>query len=214
LPVCRRESISRPLVDECRFCPIALTAQPDLFSNVHKGIRRALFAACADLGRADGDAAREVTARATLAEALHFVGHHGENEDTLLLPILRERAPETFESMSRAHAALDAARAAIAKQQPIADLYLAACAFTSQYLAHMDDEERVFEPAIRAVLSADEAIAFGRRSVERTAPSDQRMMLGWMLPAMTRPDADAFLSRVPPALAAELRPLVDSTAPQ
>ena len=189
------------------------TAKPDLFSNVHKGIRRALFAACADLGRADGDAAREVRARATLAEALHFVAHHGENEDSLLLPILRERAPQIFELMKSAHAALDEARAAMTAHQPVAALYLAACAFTSQYLAHMDDEERVFEPAIRAVLSADEAIAFGRRSVERTAPSDQRMMLAWMLPAMTHLDAGALLGRVPPALAAELRELVESTAP-
>jgi hypothetical protein len=184
------------------------TAQPDLFSNVHKGIRRALFAACASLGRADGDTAREGLARAALAEALHFVAHHGENEDLLLLPLLRERAPQIFARLNSAHAALDEARAALTVHQPIATLYLAACGFTSQYLAHMDDEERVFEPAIRAVLSADEAIAFGRRSVERTAPADQRMMLGWMLPAMTRLDADAFLGRVPPALAAQLRLLV------
>jgi hypothetical protein len=188
------------------------TARPDLFSNVHKGIRRALFAACADLGRADGDAAREVAARATLAEALHFVAHHGQNEDALLLPILRERAPQIFERMLSAHAQLEDARAALTAYQPMAALYLAACAFTAQYLAHMDDEERVLEPAIRDVLSADEAIAFGRRSVERTAPADQRMMLGWMLPAMTRLDADAFLNRMPPALAAELRATLESTA--
>ena len=172
-----------------------------------------MFAACADLGRADGDPAREVRARAALDQALHFVAHHGENEDSLLLPILRERASQIFERMNSAHAALDEARMAMTAPQPIAALYLAACAFTSQYLAHMDDEERVFEPAIVAVLSADEAIAFGRRSVERTAPADQRMMLGWMLPAMTRFDVDAFLSRVPPTLAAELRELVESTAP-
>jgi hypothetical protein len=188
---------------------MSTTAKPDLFSNVHKGIRRALFAACADLGCADGDSAREVRARATLAQALHFVAHHGENEDSLLLPILRERAPQIFVRMSSAHAALDEARAAMTAHQPISALYLAACAFTSQYLAHMDDEERELEPAIRAVLSAEEAIAFGRRSVERTAPADQRMMLSWMLPAMTRSDADAFLGRVPPALAAELRELVE-----
>lgn len=188
------------------------TAKPDLFGNVHKGIRRALFAACADLGRADGDAAREARARATLAQALHFVAQHGQNEDLLLLPMLRERAPQIFERMCSAHAALDEARAPLTADQPIAALYLAACAFTSQYLAHMDDEERLFAPAIVAVLSVEEAIAFGRRSVERTAPADQRMMLGWMLPAMTRIDADDFLSRVPPALAAELRELVESTA--
>jgi len=184
------------------------TAKPDLFSNVHKGIRRALFTACIDLGRAEGDAAREIAARITLAQALRFVAHHGENEDLLLLPILRERAPQIFDSMSRSHAALEEARVALTEPQEIAATHLAACAFTSQYLAHMDDEERVLGPAIFAVLSADEAIAFGRRSVERTAPADQRMMLGWMLPAMAREDADALLGRVPPALAAELRQLL------
>jgi hypothetical protein len=59
------------------------------------------------------------------------------------------------------------------------------------------------------VLSTDELSAFGRRSVERTALVDQRMMLGWMLPAITRRDEDAFLGRMPPALAAELRLLLE-----
>jgi hypothetical protein len=183
--------------------------QPDLFTNVHKGIRRALFAACARLGSADGDATRESAARACLAEALYFVAHHGENEELLLLPVLRERAPQVVSQLSAAHASLDRARADLLSEQPLAALYLAACAFTSQYLAHMDEEERAFSPAIRAALSSDEAIAFGRRSVERTSPRDQRMMLGWMLPAMTPADVDTFLARLPPALAAELRPLAN-----
>lgn len=88
-------------------------------------------------------------------------------------------------------------------------LALAKRSSVTLYLAHMDEEERQFEPAIRAVLSADEATAFGRRSVERTAPADQRMMLGWMLPAMTSLDADAVLGRLPLAFAAELGVLVD-----
>lgn len=187
--------------------------EPDLFTNVHKGIRHALFAACASLGSAEGDAEREAAARAQLAEALHFVAHHGENEDLLLLPLLRERAPQLFGQMSRAHADLDQARKKLLAEQPTATLYRAACVFTSQYLAHMDDEERTLEPVIRAVLSIEEAIAFGRRSVERTSPRDQRMMLGWMLPAMTFGDAEAFLGRLPLALAAELRPLVSSQYP-
>jgi hypothetical protein len=184
--------------------------EPDLFTNVHKGIRHALFAACVSLGNAEGDAEREAAARERLAEALRFVAHHGENEDLLLLPLLRERAPQLFSQVSKAHADLDRARERLLAEQPTAALYLAACAFTSQYLAHMDDEERALEPAIRAVLSVEETIAFGRRSVERTSPRDQRMMLGWMLPAMTLGDAEAFLSRLPPALAADLRPLVAS----
>src|ERR1700735_5315606 len=104
---------------------------PDLFTNVHKGIRRALFAACTALGRAHGDAERETRARAMLAEALHFVAHHGENEDLLLLPLLRDRAPHVFAGMTEAHGALDAARAALSGDHPIDALYLQACAFAS-----------------------------------------------------------------------------------
>jgi hypothetical protein len=187
-------------------------AIPDLFTNVHKGIRCALFAACAALGRAGDDEGRGRRARALLSEALHFVAHHGENEDLLLLPLLRERAPEVFSRMTAEHAALDTARAALTAERPLVELYLDACAFTSRYLAHMDEEERVHEPAIRAVVSPEEAREFGRRSVERTKPDDQRMMLGWMLPAMTRADAESFLGRLPEAVASELRPLVDPAA--
>jgi hypothetical protein len=182
---------------------------PDLFTNVHKGIRCALFAACAALGRAGDDEDRGRRARALLSEALHFVTHHGENEDLLLLPLLRERAPEIFSRVSADHGALDAARAALTADRSLVDLYLGACAFTSRYLAHMDEEERVHAPAIVAVLSPEEAREFGRRSVERTTPADQRMMLGWMLPAMRRTDAEAFLGRLPQEMATELRPLVD-----
>lgn len=186
--------------------------QPDIFTNVHKGIRRALFEACVALGRADGQPAREERARARLAEALRFVAHHGENEDLLLLPLLRERAPEVFARMTAAHEALDATRAALTADRPSSTthaLYLEACAFAARYLAHMDEEERVFEPLIRAVLSAEETAGFARGSVQRTAPADQRMMIGWMLPAMTSPDAAALLGRLPPALAGELRALAE-----
>jgi hypothetical protein len=91
---------------------------------------------------------------------------------------------------------------------PVSELYLAACAFTADYLTHMDEEERVLEPVIRAVLSSDEVAAFGRGSVARTGPADQRMMLGWMLPAMPHAAAVAFLERLPQPLASELRGLV------
>ena len=137
--------------------------RPDLFMNVHKGIRRALFAACMALGRAGGDPTRDATARKLLAEALRFVAHHGENEDVLLLPLLEQRAPRVFAAMTGAHAALDEARAALSAEESTASLYLAACAFTSSYIAHLDEEERDLEPEIRRVLSAGEIAEFGRR---------------------------------------------------
>lgn len=188
---------------------VAMTKTPDIFTNVHKGIRRALFSACTALGRAGNDAEAQTQARAVLTEALRFVAHHGDNEDVLLLPILEQRAPDLAAQMKRAHHALDKARERLG-DLPFERLYLATCSFTASYLEHMSDEELVFEPRIREVLSIEDLTSFGQRSVQRTAPADQRMMLGWMLPAMVREEASAFLARLPEALADELRKLVDS----
>lgn len=195
-------------------CTMATNA-PDIFTNVHKGIRRALFSACTALGRAGDDAARGAAARSVLAEVLRFVAHHGENEDLLLVPRLRSRAPAVAERIERAHHGVGEALAALAaavEAMPLARLYAEACGFLALYLEHMREEEQELEPAIRAVLSPEELEGFGRESVARTAPTDQRMMLGWMLPAMTQADVDAFLGRLPPGLAATLRPLADAPA--
>lgn len=187
-----------------------LATAPDIFTNVHKGIRSALFAACVALGRAGEEPERLTAARLLLREALHFVAHHGDNEDRLLLPLLAQHAPASFERIEAAHVQVNAALSALTAEvdrAPAPQLHAAACRFLALYLEHMHEEEHVLEPAIRRALSVEQLMGFGRQSVERTAPDDQRMMLRWMLPAMTRSDAESFLARLPPPLAAELRPL-------
>jgi hypothetical protein len=186
---------------------ITMTTTPDIFTNVHKGIRRALFEACLALGRAGEGGEQGAAARQLLQEALRFVRHHGENEDLLLLPLLGRRAPEVATRMEAAHGRIEAALAALegrAADAPLHELHLEAGGFVALYLDHMREEEQELEPLIRAVLDADALAGFGRGSVERTAPADQRMMLGWMLPAMPRAEVEAFLGRVPRDVAEEL----------
>jgi hypothetical protein len=184
-----------------------MTTTPDIFTNVHKGIRRALFDACLALGRAGDGGAADATARRILQEALRFVAHHGENEDVLLLPLLQGRAPEIAARMADAHRRIDDALATLtarAADAPTHALYLETAAFVALYLEHMREEEQELEAGIRAALGADALAGFGRGSVERTAPADQRMMLGWMLPAMPRAEAESFLGRLPREVAEEL----------
>lgn len=185
----------------------------DIFTNVHKGIRRALFEVCVALGRAGDDPRRSAAARAQLREVLHFVAHHGDNEDVLLLPLLEERAPAVFERMHAEHARINQPLDALIADIDTAScdaLYQRTCEFVALYLEHMREEEQVHDPAIRAVLTNEELAGFGRGSVERTAPADQRMMLGWMFPAMARADAAGYLAKLPAPLADELRPLAAS----
>ncbi len=183
---------------------------PDIFSNVHKGIRRALFSTCGTLGRArDGEPSLQA-AREQLRDTLHFIDHHGDNEDALLLPLLQQHAPAVHARMRAAHADIHVALASLRSQldgAPAAALYHASCRLTALYLEHLHEEEVELEPQIRAALSVQALLELGKQAVARTAPADQRAMLGWMLPALPRADAEGFLGELPPALAAELRPV-------
>ncbi|MEW5853649.1 MAG: hemerythrin domain-containing protein [Myxococcota bacterium] len=189
---------------------MSTTKTPDIFANVHKGIRRALFEVCTALGRAGTDETKGHNAKSQLKEVLHLVAFHGENEDVVLLPVLAQRAPQVFQRMQAAHekvgAALNALRSDV-DTQPAWELYPRLAAFISQYLEHMREEEEDLQPLIRAVISSEEIAGLGRASGERTATADRTMMLTWMLPALPRADAEEFLSRMPPAVAERLRSL-------
>lgn len=175
---------------------------PDLFVNVHKGLRRALFETIAALGR------DEPEGRALLQTTLRFLEHHGANEDELLIPLVQTRAPALAARMQEAHEQLaphlDALRVA-AESASLEVLFALSNRFLAAYLEHMHEEETVFDPEIRAACTGDELSAFGLKSAQRTAPADQLMMLGWMLPAMPRSQAELFLGRVSPEVAATLR---------
>lgn len=184
-------------------------AAPDIFTNVHKGIRRALFESCLALGCAGHDAARGSAARALLRDALHFIAHHGENEDVLLLPMLQQRAPAVAERIAAAHTSMNRAVATLERSvdtSSIDRLYHYACSFTALYLEHMREEELELEPTIRAALSNEELTDAGARSVARTSPADQRLMLGFMLAAMPCADVEALCARLPAAVREQLCP--------
>lgn len=191
-----------------------MTAKPDIFSNVHKGIRKALFEACTSLGRASSTQEVEES-RSLVRQVLHFVQHHGANEDELLLPLLRSRLPHICQRMTAGHEALSAAVASLASRveaAPGRELYQDLCSLTARYLEHLREEELEFAVEIHAALTREELQEFSRRAVERTSPADQRVMLGWMMRALTAPEVDALLARVPAPAAEELRRLANAAS--
>ena len=175
----------------------------DLFHNVHKGIRHALFDAAFALGRGDDDA------RERLRNALHFTAHHGHNEDALLVPLLAARLPSVATRMRLAHEAIDGMlhrlRRDLDGDTSLAALYARTCGFTYKYLEHIAEEEELIDPALRAAYRDEDLAFIGRESMARTSPEDARMMLTLMLPSLTKEDAGAYLAKLPPALATELQ---------
>jgi hypothetical protein len=196
-----------------------MTDQPDIFTNVHRGIRKALFDLCLDLGRTEPADPEWPDVLARAHDVLHFVAHHGDNEDVLLLPGLRERAPEMAARIDEDHRRIEAALEALrgAHDGDAEALFLAYCSFTSLYLEHMRFEEIECASVIRARFSAEEIAAFGARSVARTSPEDQRTMLGYMFAAMPRGATGAFLAgaqaKMPPEAFARLRELAAAASP-
>lgn len=175
----------------------------DLFHNVHKGIRHALFDAAFALGRGDDDA------RERLRNALHFTAHHGQNEDVLVVPLLTARLPSVARRMRTAHEAIDGMLHRLRRDMDgdtsLAALYARTCAFTSRYLEHVAEEEELIDPALRAAYSDEELAFIGRESMARTSPDDARIMLSLMLPSLTKEDAGGYFAKLPTALATELR---------
>jgi hypothetical protein len=175
----------------------------DLFHNVHKGIRHALFDAAFALGRGDDDA------RERLRNALHFTAHHGQNEDVLLVPLLVARLPSIAIRMRIGHEEigdmLHRLRRDLEGDTSLAALYARTCAFTSRYLEHIAEEEELIDPAIRSAYRDEELTFIGRESMARTSPDDARMMLKLMLPSLTKEDARGYFAKLPPTLATELR---------
>lgn len=191
-----------------------MTNRPDLFANVHKGIRHALFETCIALGKVADDTV-PAALRTQLHSVLHFVRHHGENEDVLLLPMLSTTVPAVEARMREAHAEIEAALLTLEGRVDhggAAELYNRSCELTARYLEHMREEELELEPQIRAALTAEQLQDFSRGSVARTPAGDARMMLAWMLPAMPPPDASELIARLPADLQRELRAMIGPLA--
>ncbi|MGE0550633.1 MAG: hemerythrin domain-containing protein [Kofleriaceae bacterium] len=191
-----------------------MTNRPDLFTNVHKGIRSALFETCIALGRVRGDDVPAVVL-AQLRHVLHFIRHHGENEDLLLLPLLATHAPAIAARMREAHVEVETALRTVERcidHGTAMELYHRTCELAARYLDHMHDEEVELEPQIRSALSPEQLQDIGRGSLARTSLADARVMLAWMLPAMPSAEAVELLARAPAELQRELRPLVEASS--
>lgn len=86
--------------------------RPDLFTPIHKALRRSLFVTAMDLGGTDfADAAAVTRAHATVDACLGFLREHAEHEDHHVLPRIAALAPGLAEQMAAEHPALE--RAAI-----------------------------------------------------------------------------------------------------
>ena len=80
----------------------------DLYTCIHKGIRRSLFETAREVAAADfEDEEACAAAREGVRGMLAFLDEHAQHEDEVILPVLSEIAPELFADLRAEHARLD-----------------------------------------------------------------------------------------------------------
>lgn len=86
--------------------------RPDLFTPIHKALRRSLYLTAVDLGGTDfADAGAVARAHVAVDACLGFLREHAEHEDHHVLPRIAALAPALAEQLATEHPALE--RAAI-----------------------------------------------------------------------------------------------------
>ncbi len=194
----------------------------DLYREIHKGIRYALFHTTLRAGSldvADADAIDGlVAAQRELLDLLH--SHH-EHEDEFVQPLVETHAPALAVTVAAQHG--DVA-AGMAQLERLADrlatvarpgrhaaahnLYLDLGRLTSAYLAHQLVEETQVMPALRAAIPTDELVALDWAIRASVPPDEMARAMAFMLPAMDveeRIDMIGGMAMAPPPVFAVLR---------
>jgi hypothetical protein len=174
----------------------------DLYRDIHKGIRTELFELTADAGRLDpADDCGVVALAAQVRSVATFLVQHAAHEDGAIQPVLEVELPALAATMAEAHedlerrltfvvglADLACAAESPARRSRLHELYVELAAFTSAYLQHQDDEERLVMPAIEAAIGVDAVIGVHAAIIGAIPPPELAASLAVMLPAMNVDD--------------------------
>jgi hemerythrin-like domain-containing protein len=170
----------------------------DLYREIHKGLRHALFNVTVDAGALDvtddGAVARLV---ASVRDVIALLLVHHEHEDWRVQPLIERHAPDLLEAITSAHERVDTELAVIEvvaerleqglgaeRDQLRSQLYAGLASFTALYLDHMAVEEHDLMPALSDAMSQDEL----RRvltAIRVSVPTDEMCRaLRYVLPAL------------------------------
>jgi hypothetical protein len=203
----------------------------DLYREVHKGLRRALFAVTEQAGRAD--AANEEDLRNLQAEVSRvtwMLRLHATHEDATIQPLVEQHIPSlapkiveahhvTEETLNALNASAEQLLATPAeKRTPLLHrLYLDIAAFTAFYVAHLGDEEIQSMPALTKAMSQQDLGAALMKIRGAIAPEDMGKMFRVMCPAMNVNERAGMLTGIkmnaPPPAFERMRAIAEEVLP-
>jgi hypothetical protein len=184
----------------------------DLFTPIHKALRRSLFETALTIGRTSFASADEAAAaERAVADCLQFMREHAEHEDRRVLPEIARLDPELAALMVVGHPELERAAIAVESLWPrLAALAATATeerqalggelmrrfhTFVADEVQHMDLEERELNALFWARLTDAEIMAINKRITDDISPERMRTWGELLLPALNEPERAAMLAR-------------------
>ena len=179
----------------------------DLYRDIHKAIRVALFDVVTDAGNLDpSDCPARIAHATRVHDLVQFLAFHAEHEDRHVDPFIQQVLPDQAAAIAAEHVALEERMADLIELADLAfvadrddaraavhDLYLDLASFTSAYLAHQEVEERVVMPALWNAFGIETLLGIHGAIIASISPDDMGTSLAKMLPAMNVDDRTEML---------------------
>lgn len=185
-------------------------SRADIYTKVHKGLRKALFDLSYCAGRTDGTNDEELISLAKLFnDVIKFLEEHGRNEELYQLPLLEARCPGAAKHDNEDHKMIEKQIEALkrnfnnlvsssAKERRVKTevFYHLFNDFISIYLKHMLNEELETTKLFHEYCTDDEINSALKKIISNTAPQDMMMMLKFMIPAINRSERLELVSGI------------------
>jgi hypothetical protein len=169
----------------------------DLYREIHKALRFALFGITVMAGAADpsDQASLDQLAQEWVRVTTVLNGHH-DHEDTFCDPLIQDHAPDLRDELEDAHRASTATIARLAKLFgevshsgasagfSLPRIYRELSDFTAIYLDHLRFEEDQVMPALNAALSNDELAQVTMAIRMSVPPQEMCVFIRYMAPSM------------------------------
>jgi hypothetical protein len=171
----------------------------DLFTNVHKGLRKAMFDLSYLAGRTDYNDVKQLEElKSAFDEVFSFLHKHGYNEDNHMLPLLDTKVPGASQHDMEDHVEIEKKIASLTDEMhglssipqggeriPAGyKFYLNLNKFISEYLLHMHEEETVTTGLFYDNFSDEELSVILPKIISSSKPEDLLTSAKYMIPSM------------------------------
>ncbi len=188
----------------------------DLYRDIHKGIRIALFDLTAHAGRLDpADNCGVLALECEVRDVARLLTEHAAHEDDHL--DLVRFMPEIAERVAADHEALESRIGWFVKlaggligadgsdrRFAVHELYLELASFAAAYLTHQDMEERIIMPALQERLPIEKIVSIHESVIASMAPDELTRGLVAIFPAINVEDRCEMLGGMRAAAPAEV----------